>query len=111
MSALTFHWFLPTTGDSRHVVGGGHGSTPGAAAGDRPASIEYLGQIARTAEQLGFDNAEFFPVQPKIERAHYAVSDAPGLGVEVNEELIRKQSFKFWEAPHLKRHDGSVTNW
>lgn len=26
--SLTFHWFLPTTGDSRHVVGGGHGSTP-----------------------------------------------------------------------------------
>ncbi len=43
--------------------------------------------------------------------AHYAVSDAPGLGVEVNEELIKKQSFKFWEAPHLKRNDGSVTNW
>ncbi|MEV4342698.1 LLM class flavin-dependent oxidoreductase [Streptomyces sp. NPDC049590] len=57
MSALTFHWFLPTTGDSRHVVGGGHGSTLGTAAGDRPASIEYLGQIARTAEQLGFVGA------------------------------------------------------
>ncbi|MGD6756117.1 LLM class flavin-dependent oxidoreductase [Streptomyces sp. BH105] len=57
MSALTFHWFLPTTGDSRHVVGGGHGSTPGTAGGDRPASVEYLGQIARTAEQLGFEGA------------------------------------------------------
>lgn len=57
MSALTFHWFLPTTRDSRHVVGGGHGSTPGTAGGDRPASIEYLGQIARTAEQLGFVGA------------------------------------------------------
>ncbi|HVX81242.1 MAG TPA: mandelate racemase/muconate lactonizing enzyme family protein, partial [Devosiaceae bacterium] len=64
-----------------------------------------------TAEQLGFDNAEFFPAQPRIENAHYRVSDAPGLGVEVNEELIKKQSFKFWEAPHLKRRDGSVTNW
>ncbi|MET8469048.1 LLM class flavin-dependent oxidoreductase [Streptomyces sp. NPDC006422] len=57
MSALTFHWFLPTTGDSRHVVGGGHGSLPGTASGDRPASVEYLGQIARTAEQLGFEGA------------------------------------------------------
>ncbi|WP_181793508.1 LLM class flavin-dependent oxidoreductase [Streptomyces sp. WELS2] len=57
MSALTFHWFLPTTGDSRYVVGGGHGSAPGTAAGDRPASIAYLGQIARTAEQLGFVGA------------------------------------------------------
>ncbi|MBN9027893.1 MAG: hypothetical protein J0H20_20475, partial [Rhizobiales bacterium] len=32
-------------------------------------------------------------------------------GVEVNEALIQKQSFKFWEAPHLRRRDGSVTNW
>jgi galactonate dehydratase len=39
------------------------------------------------------------------------VSDAPGLGVEVNEKLLEKHSFAFWEAPHLKRRDGSVTNW
>jgi galactonate dehydratase len=63
------------------------------------------------AQHLGFDNSEFFPVQPRLERAHYPVSDAPGLGIEVNEALIQKQSFKFWEAPHLKRRDGSVTNW
>ncbi|MCX4690446.1 LLM class flavin-dependent oxidoreductase [Kitasatospora purpeofusca] len=55
--ALTAHWFLPTTGDSRHVVGGGHGSTPGTAGTDRPPSIAYLGQIARSAEQLGFTGA------------------------------------------------------
>ncbi|EPJ42943.1 hypothetical protein STAFG_0001 [Streptomyces afghaniensis 772] len=24
--SLTFHWFLPTNGDSRHVVGGGQGT-------------------------------------------------------------------------------------
>lgn len=54
---LRMHWFLPTTGDSRYVVGGGHGAVPGLAAGDRPATIAYLGQIARTAEQLGFEAA------------------------------------------------------
>ncbi len=45
---ITLHWFLPTSGDSRNVVPGlgGHG---------RPASIDYLGQIARAAENLGFD--------------------------------------------------------
>ena len=61
--------------------------------------------------KLGFDSAEFFPVQPKLEGAVYPVSDAPGLGVEVNEEAVAAQSFRFWEAPHLKRRDGSVTNW
>ncbi len=61
--------------------------------------------------KLGFDNSEFFPVQPRLEGAMYPVSDAPGLGVEVNEEAIARQSFKFWEAPHLRRRDGSFTNW
>jgi len=75
------------------------------------ANFSWLETRTSSAEQLGFDNSEFFPVQPRIENAHYPVSDAPGLGVEVNEELIKQQSFKFWEAPHLKRLDGSVTNW
>ncbi|MFJ1733365.1 LLM class flavin-dependent oxidoreductase [Streptomyces sp. NPDC088254] len=52
--SLTFHWFLPTNGDSRHVVGGGHGTPVTAAGGDRPPSIGYLTQIARAAEHLGF---------------------------------------------------------
>ena len=75
------------------------------------ANFSWLETRSSPAEKLGFDNAEFFPVQPRIHNAVYEVSDAPGLGVEVNEDLIKKQSFKFWEAPHLKRNDGSVTNW
>ena len=55
--APTFHWFLPTSGDSRHVVGGGHGSPLNGAGSDRPPSIAYLTQIARAAEQLGFTAA------------------------------------------------------
>ncbi|GAA1622193.1 LLM class flavin-dependent oxidoreductase [Catellatospora bangladeshensis] len=55
--SLTFHWFLPTYGDSRFIVGGGHGVPTGVAGGARPATLAYLGQIARTAEQLGFVGA------------------------------------------------------
>jgi alkanesulfonate monooxygenase len=55
--SLTFHWFLPTYGDSRHVVGGGHGLPAGTAGGQRPADLGYLGQIGRAAEQLGFVGA------------------------------------------------------
>lgn len=51
---LTFHWFLPTSGDSRHVVGGGHGAPLTSAGADRPPTVGYLTQIARAAEQLGF---------------------------------------------------------
>ena len=59
----------------------------------------------------GFDNAEILTTQPMLNGAVYDVSDAPGLGVEVNEDLVKQQTFKFWEAPHLRRTDGSVTNW
>src|ERR1700759_1720737 len=55
--SLRFHWFLPTNGDGRDIVGGGHGGATGAAAAIRPATLPYLGQIARSAEQLGFEGA------------------------------------------------------
>ncbi|MER5392861.1 LLM class flavin-dependent oxidoreductase [Saccharopolyspora sp. NPDC002686] len=55
--SLTFHWFLPTYGDSRYLVGGGHGVATTTASGSRPATLAYLGQIARSAEQLGFEGA------------------------------------------------------
>ncbi|MFJ6725156.1 LLM class flavin-dependent oxidoreductase [Streptomyces sp. NPDC091281] len=55
--SLTFHWFLPTNGDSRHVVGGGHGTSVTASGRDRPPTVAYLSQIARAAEDLGFEGA------------------------------------------------------
>lgn len=45
---ITCHWFLPTSGDSRNVV-------PGAGGHGRPATLDYLAQVARAAEQVGFD--------------------------------------------------------
>lgn len=55
--SLSFHWFLPTSGDSRSIVGGGHGADLRVTAADRPATLDYLGQVARSAEQLGFEGA------------------------------------------------------
>ena len=75
------------------------------------ANFAWLETRTTQYEKLGFDNSEFFPVQPRLDGATYPVSDLPGLGVEVNVELIKQQSFAFWEAPHLRREDGSVTNW
>ena len=64
--ALTLHWFLPTSGDSRSLVGAGQG-VPRDAAGLRESvdgpgtfrepSIDYLADVARTAERLGFTGA------------------------------------------------------
>ncbi len=54
---VRFHWFLPTNGDGRDIVGGGHGVATGTAGVIRPATLGYLGQVARSAEQLGFEAA------------------------------------------------------
>ncbi len=64
-----------------------------------------------TEAHLGFDNSAYFPMQVKLDGAEYIVPDAPGLGVEVDEARVKAESFRFWEAPHLRRRDGSFTNW
>ena len=63
LMSLKLHWFLPTTGDARGHPRRGHRrsarTTPraGGGAGERPPTVDYLGQIARSAEQLGFEAA------------------------------------------------------
>jgi alkanesulfonate monooxygenase len=48
---LTAHWFLPTYGDSRQLVAGGHGTSM---SGDRAGTLPYLRQLAAAAEYAGF---------------------------------------------------------
>ncbi len=62
-------------------------------------------------EASGHYDEDLFPVQHKLEGAAIPVPDGPGLGIEVNEELVTSQTFKFSEPPHLRRRDGSHTNW
>jgi alkanesulfonate monooxygenase len=50
---LTAHWFLPTYGDSRQLVAGGHGTSM---SGDRPGTLPYLKQLAAAAEYAGFES-------------------------------------------------------
>jgi len=59
----------------------------------------------------GTPTAELFPVMPRLDGAVFKVPTGPGLGIEVDEAQLTKEAFRFWEAPHLTRRDGSVTNW
>ena len=57
-AAPTFHWFLPTSGDGREVVGWVHAKT---ATGDpravgRAPDFDYLADVARAADRLGFES-------------------------------------------------------
>lgn len=76
------------------------------------ANFSWLETRATKAENyMGVYDSSMFSNQPRLDGAVYVVGDAPGLGIEVDEAALKAQSFKFWEAPHWKRRDGSVTNW
>ncbi|RAV34530.1 LLM class flavin-dependent oxidoreductase [Corynebacterium heidelbergense] len=51
---LVLHWYLPTYGDSRGVMSGGHGS--GLSHGERPATLDYMAQLCQAAEANGFES-------------------------------------------------------
>ncbi len=62
MSEAVFHWFLPTGGDDHAVGAGTHGGIIGAqdtaplprSATHRAPTLDYLTQVARAADQLGY---------------------------------------------------------
>jgi alkanesulfonate monooxygenase len=49
------HWFLPTSGDGRTIVERFHANRSLGPSAARQPDIDYLAQIARSAEQLGFE--------------------------------------------------------
>ena len=62
--------------------------------------------------QSGVNDAEaLFPVQPRLEGTAFPVPSTPGLGIDIDEKLAAAREWKFWEAPHWRRRDGSVQNW
>jgi L-alanine-DL-glutamate epimerase-like enolase superfamily enzyme len=51
------------------------------------------------------------PVQPEWEDGYLLAPARPGLGVEFDREAARRHPFQMTEPPHLRRLDGSFTNW
>lgn len=80
------------------------------------ANFAWLEVRVSQAENLyggnGINDVDvLFPVNPKLNGTGFDVPMTPGLGIEFDEEVAKKHTWKFWEAPHLRRRDGSVTNW
>jgi len=75
------------------------------------ANFAWLECRNSPTEQLGFGDPATYPKQIGMDGAFYRVPDEPGLGVEVNESLLQASSFEYSEPPHLRRDDGSFTNW
>lgn len=54
---IHLHWYLPTNGDSRQILGAGDDSQHISGVGGkyRAPTLAYLAEIARSAEQLGYE--------------------------------------------------------
>jgi L-alanine-DL-glutamate epimerase-like enolase superfamily enzyme len=51
------------------------------------------------------------PVQPEWKDGYLLPPTRPGLGIEFDREAAKRHPFQMRELPHLRRRDGSVTNW
>jgi galactonate dehydratase len=75
-------------------------------------NFSWLEVFANPLQQgRGHYDETVFPVQLQLDGPRFPVPTAPGLGVEVNEDYIKKQEFKFAEPLKLRKRDGSWTNW
>lgn len=74
-------------------------------------NLSWLEYRESPAEQPGlFYDPTAFPLQPRSEADRLYVADAPGLGVDVDVAALRAP-VESEETDHLRRRDGSVTNW
>lgn len=55
--------------------------------------------------------SDLFPVQVERDGPMYKLPTRPGLGVDMDEREVGRYAFKVHEHPHLRRLDGSYTNW
>jgi galactonate dehydratase len=62
-------------------------------------------------ENLGFNDPAYFPTQIQQDGPRLIVPDAPGLGVEFDEARATRHQFTIEPTSHLRRRDGSITNW
>ncbi|MCH8909450.1 MAG: mandelate racemase/muconate lactonizing enzyme family protein [Chloroflexi bacterium] len=73
------------------------------------AAVPNFAWLEVNMERAENPNFEIFPEQVVFEGNGYRVPDKPGLGVDVDESKLN-EPFRFWEASHPHRSDGSHTN-
>ncbi len=59
----------------------------------------------------GTYSTDVVPVQVDWEDGYLLPPTRPGLGIEFDREAARRSPFHMTENPHLRRVDGSFTNW
>ncbi len=74
-------------------------------------NFAWLEYRASPTEELGFYNRDLFPVQVEQDGPRLLVPDTPGLGVDFDEVVASRSEFQLVPQEHLRRRDGSITNW
>ncbi len=63
-------------------------------------------------EYTGTQDSPVFVNRMQLDGARYPVPNTPGLGIDVDESKLEAATpKKMYEFPHLRRSDGSHTNW
>ena len=76
------------------------------------ANLSHVECWGTPGEDMARQESPIFVKRMKLVGSTYVVPDEPGLGVEVDEGALKDaERFRFSEMPHLRRIDGSYTNW
>jgi len=67
--------------------------------------------VQEQPDRPGTTLTDVIPVQPEWEDGYLIPPTRPGLGIEFDREAAKKHPFQMTELPHLRRRDGSFTNW
>lgn len=67
--------------------------------------------VQEQARRPGTTLTDVFPVQMEWEDGYLLPPTRPGLGVEFDREAAKEHPYQPRERPHLRRLDGSFTNW
>ena len=67
--------------------------------------------VQEQPDRPGTTLTDVIPVQPEWEDGCLLPPTRPGLGIEFDREAAKKHPFQMTELPHLRRRDGSFTNW
>jgi len=74
-------------------------------------NVAYMEIRRSSTENLGFYDPDLFPLQVTLDGPRLILSDAPGLGIEVDESRLEAMAAGHWHPQQLHRRDGSVQNW
>ena len=94
----------------RHTHSIGIGLTPCTLPGSAHPNFiiqEYPGLDSGWDRGVGYLKTPF-----EVVDGYIAVPKGPGLGIEVNEEMLTQRAYPGdWDTPHMRHIDGSVADW